>query len=264
MFLSTRAHRCFAVVAIAFASFGVTACGGDSDSTPDDEQNLTETGARFETFKGIDGKYYFHMLAANGELVLRSQAYTTLASAKKGIDSVLSNGVDATNYDVLEAQDGQYYFNVVAANNKIVGTSELYVSKSNAERAVDTLVNLVSLANRASAAAKGGARFEVFAGADGKQYFHMRAANGEIVLASEGYTTKTKALAGITSVRTNGADAENFEVLAASNGQYYINLVATNGQIIATGELYVTKTNATRAVTTISDLLHSQKVADPQ
>src|SRR5262249_40141895 len=132
MVLEFRAARCFAVVALALASMGIMACGGDSESGTNDEQNLTESAAgKFETFKGADGKYYFQLLAANGEKVLQSQGYSSSSSAKKGIDSVRANGIDGVNYDVLQAQDGQYYFNLVASNGKIIGTSELYVSEAN-------------------------------------------------------------------------------------------------------------------------------------
>ena len=77
------------------AAFGLVACGSADESGTGDEQDLTAKPGRFETFRGQDGKYYFHLLAANGEKVLQSQAYTSLSGAKKGITSVQTNGVDS-------------------------------------------------------------------------------------------------------------------------------------------------------------------------
>jgi uncharacterized protein YegP (UPF0339 family)/uncharacterized membrane protein YeaQ/YmgE (transglycosylase-associated protein family) len=53
-----------------------------------------------------------------------------------------------------------------------------------------------------------GSKFEIFKDKTGEFRFHLRASNGEIVLASEGYTQKHNALKGIESVRERAPDAE--------------------------------------------------------
>lgn len=68
--------------------------------------------------------------------------------------------------------------------------------------------------------------------------FNLKAGNGEIILTSEGYTTKTSCETGIASVRTNSQIDERFERREASNGRPYFNLKASNGQIIGTSEIY--------------------------
>lgn len=72
-------------------------------------------------------------------------------------------------------------------------------------------------------------------------YWHLKAANGEIILQSEGYTTKQGAENGIDSVRRNAPYDERYERLDASNGQYYFVLKAQNGQVIGVSETYKTK-----------------------
>ncbi len=111
-------------------------------------------GARFETFKGIDGKYYFHARAGNGEIVLQSQAYTTSTSAKTGVASVKTNGSIAARYSVLAAADGKYFFHLKAANGAIIARGEMYASKTNAERGVATCVELLTGAPVATTTAK--------------------------------------------------------------------------------------------------------------
>jgi len=44
---------------------------------------------------------------------------------------------------VKEAKDGQWYFNMVAPNNKVVMTSEMYVTKRNAKKAAETIAEMV-------------------------------------------------------------------------------------------------------------------------
>ena len=73
---------------------------------------------------------------------------------------------------------------------------------------------------------------------NGEFQFVLKAGNGEPILVSEGYTTKTNCHNGIESVRKNSQDESKFEKKEAKNGQFHFNLKATNGQIIGTGEMY--------------------------
>ena len=100
-------------------------------------------GARFEVFRGADGRFYFDLFAQNGEIVLRSQGYSAEASAWNATFSVADNGVDASRYDVRDAADGSSYFNLKAANGAVIGTSETYASRSNAERGRDAIIALL-------------------------------------------------------------------------------------------------------------------------
>lgn len=102
-----------------------------------------KSGERFEIFQGADKRFYFRLFAGNGEQVLRSQSYSTEASALNGAFAVSEYGTATAAYDVREAANGGYYFNVRAPNNQIIGTSEVYASKWNAERARDSIIALL-------------------------------------------------------------------------------------------------------------------------
>jgi uncharacterized protein YegP (UPF0339 family) len=52
------------------------------------------------------------------------------------------------------------------------------------------------------------AKFEVFKDASGQFRFRLVAPNGEIIAASEAYTTKDACMNGIESVKTNAPAAE--------------------------------------------------------
>jgi uncharacterized protein YegP (UPF0339 family) len=244
------------------AALVLAACGVEQTETtgPDELGDTSDalTTGKFETFVGKDGKSYFHLLAGNGEKVLQSQGYTTAASAADGIASVKANGVDTSRYLTREASDGSSYFVLTAKNGAIIGMSQMYVSASNVTRAIGSVVSIVKTTVTAPAVI--GARFETFKGLDGKYYFHARAGNGEIVLASQAYTTSTSAKNGIASVTTNGATAARYEVLAAADGQYFFHLKAANGQVIARGESYASKSNAQRGVETCVGLLSGSDI----
>lgn len=246
-----------AVVALSLSTVACAAPTDEADSTQAEEtsEDLVSKSAYFETFQGIDGHYYFSMTAANGQNVLRSQGYTKLASAQNGVASVLANGNDKRQFDVKQASNGDYFFNLIAQNGEIIGTSELYASKSNAERGARTVRSLVRISRNASQAAPRRESFEIFKGEDGKSYFHLRAGNGEIMLGSQGYTAAASARGGIASVLANGVEASSYEVFETANGDYAVRLVAANGEVIARGESYSSKSNATRAVNHLTEVL---------
>ncbi|ESU25150.1 hypothetical protein FEDK69T_01170 [Flavobacterium enshiense DK69] len=74
--------------------------------------------------------------------------------------------------------------------------------------------------------------------ANGEFQFVLKAGNGQVILASEGYTTKAACENGIESVKKNSQDDGRFERLESKNGKPYFNLKASNGQIIGNSEMY--------------------------
>ena len=107
------------------------------------ETPAVQTVGRFEVFKGLDSKHYFHLRARNGEIVLQSQGYSSNAKATAGVASVQSNGLVAARYTVLNAVDGRFYFVLKATNGQVIARSQLYATKYNAERGVETVIALV-------------------------------------------------------------------------------------------------------------------------
>ncbi len=60
----------------------------------------------------------------------------------------------------------------------------------------------------------GNHKFEVYTDKAGEYRFRLKARNGEIIAASEGYKAKASCLNGIESVRKNAPDAEVVEAEA--------------------------------------------------
>lgn len=98
------------------------------------------------------------------------------------------------------------------------------------------------------------AKFSVFMGTDSLYYFHFVAANGAILLQSEGYTTRESADAGIYAVIQNAPDTRNVEILQSTDSQWYFVVKGNNGEIVATSEMYTTKASADRGARTVRSL----------
>ncbi|CAN5621461.1 hypothetical protein BH11CYA1_BH11CYA1_49610 [soil metagenome] len=59
-------------------------------------------------------------------------------------------------------------------------------------------------------------KFEIFLGADDLFYFHLKAENGLIIAASQGYTTKQSAENGIESIKRVAVHAEVLDLSASA------------------------------------------------
>lgn len=80
--------------------------------------------------------------------------------------------------------------------------------------------------------------YTVFKGKDGQFYFNLKAGNHEIIVQSEGYTTKQNAINGLESVQDNCTDDSNFVRKTAKDGSPYFVLRAKNNEPIGRSEMY--------------------------
>ena len=81
-------------------------------------------------------------------------------------------------------------------------------------------------------------KFEIKKSTNGKFHFNLKAGNGQIILSSEMYETKTAAENGIESVKKNAADDARYEKRTSTKGEPYFVLKAANGQEIGRSETY--------------------------
>lgn len=105
-------------------------------------------------------------------------------------------------------------------------------------------------------------KFEIKKRKNGEFQFDLKADNGQVVLTSEGYTTIEACKNGIESVKKNAIDSRKYDRLTSSNGRYYFNLKASNGQIIGTSEMYISETGRNRCIEEIIDIVKSVDVEE--
>jgi hypothetical protein len=98
--------------------------------------------------------------------------------------------------------------------------------------------------------------------AAGKYMFDLKAANHEVILTSESYETKQAAETGIASVRKNGLNASAFDKKLSSGGQPYFTLMASNGQIIGTSEMYSSEAARDNGIAAAMSNCTSEKVVE--
>jgi uncharacterized protein YegP (UPF0339 family) len=83
--------------------------------------------------------------------------------------------------------------------------------------------------------------------------FNLKAGNGQVILSSEGYSTKAACDNGIESVRKNSQDDARFETKTAANGKFHFNLKAGNGQIIGSSQMYETEASCNNGIASVKN-----------
>ncbi len=83
-------------------------------------------------------------------------------------------------------------------------------------------------------------KFELYKDKAGEFRFRLKASNGQVILASEGYKQQAGAMNGINSVKKNAQLDGRFDRREGKNGSHRFNLLAGNGQVIGTSESYKT------------------------
>jgi uncharacterized protein len=91
---------------------------------------------KFEIKTGRTGKVHFNLKASNGQVILTSEKYNDLSSAKKGIESVRKNSQNDARFERKTAKDGSPFFVLKAANGEPIGSSEMYTSKRGMENGI--------------------------------------------------------------------------------------------------------------------------------
>ena len=96
----------------------------------------------------------FDLRAGNGETILTSEVYTTLAACRKGLASVRKNAPAANvenqtvegykalshpKFELYEDKSGQFRFRLKARNGQIIAVSEGYTAKAGCLNGIESV-----------------------------------------------------------------------------------------------------------------------------
>ncbi len=103
-------------------------------------------------------------------------------------------------------------FDLEAANGEVIATSEVYSSETACMNGIESVRKNSTAANMEDQTEEGFAvltnpKYEIYKDKGGEFRFRLKARNGEVIAASEGYKTKQSCENGIDSVRRNAPDA---------------------------------------------------------
>jgi uncharacterized protein YegP (UPF0339 family) len=93
--------------------------------------------------------------------------------------------------------NGEYQFNLNAANGQTILTSEGYSAKSGCANGIESVKSNAS----------DDSKYERKTASNGKAYFVLKAGNGQVIGTSQMYADESGCEKGIESVKTNASDA---------------------------------------------------------
>lgn len=105
-------------------------------------------------------------------------------------------------------------------------------------------------------------KFEIFLGKNNEFYFRLKAGNGQIILGSEGYTTKANCQNGIASVIKHATDDKRYERKVTGSEKFMFNLKSSNGQIIGTSQLYGTEQARETGINSVKNNAGTAEIVD--
>ena len=105
-------------------------------------------------------------------------------------------------------------------------------------------------------------KFVVTLRKNGEFQFNLKATNGQVILTSQGYKTKASCLNGVESVKKNSQDEKRFEIKEAANGKPFFNLMATNGQVIGSSQMYANEVNMKNGIASVMNNAPDAEIVD--
>lgn len=101
-------------------------------------------------------------------------------------------------FEITKRTNGEFQFNLKAANSQVILTSEGYTAKPGCLNGIESVKKN----------SQDDARFETKEAKNGKFHFNLKSTNGQIVGSSQMYASKDGCANGIESVKTNAPIAE--------------------------------------------------------
>jgi uncharacterized protein YegP (UPF0339 family) len=107
-------------------------------------------------------------------------------------------------FEIKKEKDGKFMFNLKAANDLVIFTSQSYESKEGAEAGIASVKENAEMDDH----------YEEKAGHDGRPYFVLHAANKLVIGRSQMYSSREAMHKGIASVKQNAPLAETVDLSA--------------------------------------------------
>lgn len=96
---------------------------------------------KFEVYQsGKKEEFRFRLKADNGQIILSSEGYSSKSACMNGVESVKKNSADAKRFVKNTTPTGMFRFNITAANNQVIGTSQNYQSESGCDNGIQSVM----------------------------------------------------------------------------------------------------------------------------
>ncbi|MBQ8427222.1 MAG: DUF1508 domain-containing protein [Clostridia bacterium] len=213
------------------------------------------------------GEFVSKLTASNGEVMLYSETYTTQDGARNGIMTIIK-GLESGKVVLYQDKNENYYFKVKTANNRLLCVGEIYKSKDQCLKAIDTVKRIAptssispelveseryieytpALIDESKKTMRG--KWKIEETEDGKFVARLYASNGQLMLSTEEVANKKTAENAIESVKKNAKDG-NFIIDRDKFKRYYYKLRNAQKSVICIGEAYESLDSCVSAIESV-------------
>jgi uncharacterized protein YegP (UPF0339 family) len=95
----------------------------------------------YKIHRASNNELYFVFEAENGKVILSSEMYMKIEEVLAGINLVRVNSIIDDRYIRKMENNGKPYFELIAANQEPIGTSESYSSNEAMEKSIKSIKN---------------------------------------------------------------------------------------------------------------------------
>ncbi len=225
----------------------------DANKSVDDKKY----SGKWSIEKKSDDEFVAKLSALNGEVMLSSEIYSTEKGARNGIATLIKNVTNTGKFEIYQDKNKNYYYKLKNATNRILCVGEIYKTKDQCEKAVESvkriaansiiMTELVEASNYVNYEPEAFDENEVMAGvkgkwvieanAEGKFNAKLYASNGQLMLATEEVSQEDTAKQNVKSVKKNALDG-NFVIDKDKFGRFYYKLRNAQKTVICIGESY--------------------------
>lgn len=208
------------------------------------------------------------LYASNGEEMLTSEIYTTEDGARNGIATLVKNITETGDFIIYEDKRKNYYYKLKNKNNRLLCVGEIYKTKDQCLKAVESVKRIAKNATIEQELVKGDeyapykpdvldkkaiktvGKWKIELTDDNKYSAKLYANNGQLMLATEGFASRDTAVDAIESVKKNSFDG-NFIIDRDKFGRFYYKLRNAKKSVLCIGESYDTVDGCKNAIESV-------------
>ncbi len=220
--------------------------------------------------------YRFKLVASNGQSLIVSEAYTTEAGCRRGIDTIKRNVV-AGQVKIDSDKHNLYFFTLVSKQNRILAQSASYKAKDSAVRASESFKKfaltdniIVDEESKKSASTaevvnieseiKDGGEYTIEQDAHGYIYV-LKASNGVKIVTSQDYSSLNAAKEAYERFKDAVYNGE-WQIVKDKNSNYQFKLYLRRRLVVA-GELYQSKDQVKSTIASIKSWAKNATYEEP-
>lgn len=215
-----------------------------------------------------ESEYIAKLYANNGEVMLSSELYTTEKGARNGIATLIKNIAQTGTFEIYQDKNKNYYYKLKNANKRLLCVGEIYKTKDQCVKAVESVKRLVTDCVIMTELEQGDkyieyvpetidvneikvrGKWKIEMTDQGRYTAKLYASNGQLMLATEGVASVETATKNIESVKKN-AESGNFVIDKDKFGRFYYKLRNVQKSVICIGEAYESVENCKNAIESV-------------